>query len=72
MPFIPALERQKQVDLCEFKASLFYIASFRETLSHKAKSEYQSSLNVPQHRPHFPLEATRRTLTRYKMVKEEY
>ena len=30
MPFlIPAFGRQRQVDLCEFKASLFYIASFR-------------------------------------------
>ena len=26
-PFIPALRRQKQVDLCEFEASLVYIAS---------------------------------------------
>lgn len=35
---ISALERQRQVDLSEFKANLVYIANFRETLSHKAKT----------------------------------
>jgi hypothetical protein len=29
MPLIPALRRQRQADLCEFKASLVYIASSR-------------------------------------------
>ena len=29
MPLIPALERQKQVDIYEFKASLVYRASSR-------------------------------------------
>ena len=29
MPLIPALRRQRQVNLCEFKASLVYRASFR-------------------------------------------
>ena len=29
MPLISALEKQRQVDLCEFKASLFYIVSSR-------------------------------------------
>ena len=29
MPLIPALGRQRQVDLCEFKASLVYRASSR-------------------------------------------
>ena len=29
MPLIAALGRQRQADLCEFKASLFYIASSR-------------------------------------------
>jgi hypothetical protein len=29
MPLIPALGRQKQVDLCESEASLVYRASFR-------------------------------------------
>jgi hypothetical protein len=28
-PIIPALRRQRQADLCEFKASLVYRASFR-------------------------------------------
>lgn len=27
MPLIPAIERQRQVDVCEFKASLLYRAS---------------------------------------------
>lgn len=50
-PLIPELERQREVDLCEFKGSLFYVASFRETLSHKAEVECQSSLNCPHHLP---------------------
>ena len=29
MSLVPALQRQKQADLCEFEASLVYIASFR-------------------------------------------
>ena len=29
MPLIPALGRQRQADLCEFKASLVYIVSSR-------------------------------------------
>jgi hypothetical protein len=29
MPLIPAFRRQRQVDLCEFKASLVYRASSR-------------------------------------------
>ena len=29
MPLIPALWRQRQVDLCEFKDSLVYRVSFR-------------------------------------------
>jgi hypothetical protein len=29
MPLIPALRRQRQVDLCEFEASLVYTASSR-------------------------------------------
>ena len=29
-PLIPALRRQRQVDLCDFKASLVYIASSRQ------------------------------------------
>ena len=29
MPLIPALERQRQTDLCEFKASLVYRVSSR-------------------------------------------
>ena len=29
MPVIPALRRQRQVDLCKFKASLVYSASSR-------------------------------------------
>ena len=44
MPLIPALGRQKQVDLCEFEASLVYKSkfqdrhqSYRETLSQKNK-----------------------------------
>ena len=28
-PLIPALRRQRQEDLCEFKVSLIYIVSFR-------------------------------------------
>ena len=44
MPFIPALGRQRQVDLCEFNTSLVYSVSsrtakllHRETLSLKTK-----------------------------------
>jgi hypothetical protein len=29
MPLVPALGRQRQVDICEFKASLIYIESSR-------------------------------------------
>ena len=29
MPLIPTLRRQRQVDLCEFEASLFYKSSSR-------------------------------------------
>jgi hypothetical protein len=29
MPFIPTLRRQRQADLCEFKANLVYKASSR-------------------------------------------
>ena len=29
MPLIPALQRQRQVDLCEFQASLVYKVSSR-------------------------------------------
>ena len=29
MPLIPTLGRQRQMDLCEFKASLVYRVSFR-------------------------------------------
>ena len=29
MPLIPALRRQRQVDLCEFKARLIYRVSFK-------------------------------------------
>ena len=38
MPLIPALERQRQTDLCEFKASLVYRPGqwgYWETLSQK-------------------------------------
>jgi hypothetical protein len=31
MPLIPALGRQRQADLCEFKASLVYTVSSRST-----------------------------------------
>ena len=33
MPLIPALRRQRQVDFCEFKASLVYRASFKTAKS---------------------------------------
>jgi hypothetical protein len=33
MPLIPALVRQKQADLCEFKASLVYRETLSQTLS---------------------------------------
>ena len=39
MPLIPALSRQKQVDLCEFKTSLVYRVSSRT-----AKTASQRSL----------------------------
>lgn len=31
MPVIPALERQRQMELCKFKARLVYIVSSRTT-----------------------------------------
>jgi hypothetical protein len=44
IPFLPALKRQRQADLCEFKDSLEYIACipglprfYSETLSQKEK-----------------------------------
>ena len=45
MPLILALGRQRQVDLCDFKACLIYIVSFRpagtrgKTLSQKDKKK---------------------------------
>jgi hypothetical protein len=35
MPLIPALRKQRQADLCEFKASLVYRASFRTAWQHR-------------------------------------
>ena len=32
MPLIPALRRQRQADLCEFKAGLFYRASSKTAI----------------------------------------
>jgi hypothetical protein len=31
-PLVPALRRQRQADLCEFKANLVYIASSRPAM----------------------------------------
>ena len=39
MLLIPALPRQRQVDLCEFKASLGYRASFRTARAVRKKKE---------------------------------
>ena len=42
MPLIPALRRQRQADLCEFEASLVYIASSRTaraTLKHPVSKQ---------------------------------
>jgi hypothetical protein len=34
---IPALRRQRQVDLCEFKVSLIFKSSFQQQYCHKEK-----------------------------------
>jgi hypothetical protein len=46
-PLIPALKRQRQADLCEFKPNLVYRVSFRtvratlrNSVSNKQKSNY--------------------------------
>ena len=49
MPLIPVLGKQRQTDLCEFKASLVYITSSRpardtETLSQKKKKKELSTI----------------------------
>jgi hypothetical protein len=55
-PCIPALGRQRQVKLCEFKASLFYTVSsrtpgiHRETLSWKTKKGKETA-SWAEHRP---------------------
>ena len=54
MPLIPILGRQRQVDLCEFRASLVYKVSFRtarllhrETLSQKNKQTNKTNKQKP-------------------------
>ena len=63
MPLIPALGRQRQMDLCEFEDSLVYRASFRqsprlhrETVSRETnkqkedgKATYTSTLGKQSH-----------------------
>jgi hypothetical protein len=47
-PLVPAFGKQKQVDLCEFKASLVYLVSFRDTfkiLSQKKSEARERSRN---------------------------
>jgi hypothetical protein len=58
-PLIPALRRQRQADLCEFKASLLYIVSFepvrissmtlsvgdQKRMSHPLELEFQMIVN---------------------------
>ena len=39
MPLIPALRRQKQMDLCEFKASLDRLQKYRESKSQTNKNK---------------------------------
>jgi hypothetical protein len=34
MPFVPALRRQSQADLCELKTSLIYRVSFRTAMGY--------------------------------------
>ena len=38
MPLIPALQRQRQADLCEFEASLIYRVSSRQQNIHTEKA----------------------------------
>ena len=46
MPLIPALGRQRQADLCEFKASLVYIGNSR-----RAKAVIQTNpVSTPPHK----------------------
>ena len=64
MPLIPALRRQRQIDLCEFKASLVYRVSSRternpvlenSNKTKKDKKEERKSLNpseCPEAGPH--------------------
>jgi hypothetical protein len=53
MPLIPAVERQRQMDLCEFEASLVYIESSRtarrlhsDTLSQTKQKRYQGNTSL--------------------------
>ena len=39
MPLVPVFQGQRQADLCEFKASLVYIASFRTAKAIKTVSQ---------------------------------
>jgi hypothetical protein len=46
--FIPALERQRQLDLCKFEASLVYITSFRSAREPGLHKETQSQNKTKQ------------------------
>lgn len=48
MPLIPALEKQRQVEFCEFRTSLVYIASSRtaiDTLCLKKQKQRSTKAN---------------------------
>ena len=57
MPLIPVLQRQRQADICEFKASLGYIVSSRpagakrESLSQKHKTETKTNKQKQKIKP---------------------
>jgi hypothetical protein len=47
MPLIPALRRQRQVNLCEFKVSLVYRVSSRTARATQRDSALKNKTNEP-------------------------
>ena len=62
MPLIPALRRQRQVDLCEFEASLIYKESSRTAWAIEPLSESSSSSNNVKNEQITPFVLPQRTV----------